>query len=204
MELRRLGILCGILSPPIWVSLIVAAGAMRPEFNHVTHYISELGEHGSSTEFLIRYAAFGFTGLLYIGFAAALIASFGTGWGSLLAAGLVGLDGAGRVGAGVFACDPGCAGFSSSQELHRLFATVGFVSGILAALAWGVSLRRHGWPRALSWYSFATGFVALILLLLMSWTRNPLNVGGLLEHLASAVLSLWILVFALQIERSLP
>src|SRR5256885_15054458 len=65
-----------------------------------SHYISELGERGSSTEFLMRYGEFGFTGLLYICFAAALLAIFRDGWYSTLAAGLIGLDGLGRIGAG--------------------------------------------------------------------------------------------------------
>jgi hypothetical protein len=34
------------------------AGALRPGFSHVTQYISELGERGSSTEVLVRYGAF--------------------------------------------------------------------------------------------------------------------------------------------------
>jgi len=110
MSLRRLGIVGGILGPLLWLSLIGLAGAMRPEFSHIAHYISELGERGSSTEFLMRYGAFGFTGLLYVCFAAALLAIFRDGWYSTLAAGLIGLDGLGRIGVGVFACDPGCGG----------------------------------------------------------------------------------------------
>ena len=201
MSLRRLGIVCGILGPLLWLSLIGMAGAMRPEFSHVTHYISELGERGSSTEFLMRYAAFGFTGLLYVCFAAALLATFRDGWYSTLAAGLIGLDGLGRIGAGVFACDPGCGGLSSNQELHHLFATLGFSSGILAAIAWGFTFHRRGWPQPLTWYSVGTGILALIFLLIMSWSRNPLNAPGLFEHLATGVLSLWLLVFAAGLTR---
>jgi len=188
--------LCGILGPVLWLSLIGLAGAMRPEFSHVTHYISELGERGSSTEFLMRYGGFGFTGLLYVCFAAALPATFRDGWYPTLAAGLVALDGLGRIGAGVFACDPGCAGHSSSQALHHLFATLGFSSGILAAVAWGLLFRRRGWSPLSTWYSIGSGILALILLLLMSSSRNPLHAPGLLEHLATGVLSLWLLVFA--------
>ena len=201
MSLRRLGILCGIVSPLIWLSLIGIAGAMRPDFSHVVHYISELGERGSSTEFLMRYAAFGFTGFLYLCFAAALLETFRNGWYSTFGAGLIGLDGLGRMGAGVFACDPGCAGLSSNQELHRLFATVGFLSGILAAIVWGFTFRRRGWPQLLTWYSVGTGMLALTFLLLMSWRQNPLNAPGLFEHLATGVLSLWLLVFAVRLMR---
>lgn len=198
---RRFGIWCGIVSPLLWLSLIGIAGAMRPEFNPVTHYISELGERGSSTEYLTRIAAFGFTGLLYVCFAAALPPTFGGGWRSWLAAGLIGLDGLGRMGAGVFACDPGCNGLSMNQEIHRLFATLGFVSGILAAIAWGIIVRRHAWLPGLGGYSVGSGVLALIFLLLMAWAGNPVNAPGLFEHLASAVLSLWILVFAVCLMR---
>jgi hypothetical membrane protein len=201
MSLRRLGIVCGILGPLLWLSLIGLAGAMRPGFSHITHYISELGERGSSTEFLMRYGAFGSTGFLYVCFAAALLAIFRDGWRSTLAAGLIGLDGLGRIGAGVFACDPGCGGLSSNQELHHLFAILGFSSGILAAIVWGFTLRRRGWPAPFTWYSVATGILALILLLMMSWSRDPLNARGLFEHLATGVLSLWLLVFAVRLAR---
>ncbi len=201
MSLRRIGIVCGILGPLLWLSLIGVAGAMRPEFNHITHYISELGERGSSTEFLMRYGAFGFTGLLYVCFAAALLATFRDGWYSTLAAGLIGLDGLGRIGAGVFACDPGCGGLSSNQELHHLFATLGFSSGTLAAIAWGFTFQRRGWPQPLTWYSVGTGILALIFLLMMSWSGDPLNAPGLFEHLATGVLSLWLLVFAAGLTR---
>ena len=201
MSLRTIGILCGIAAPLLWLSLIGLAGAMRPEFSHATQYISELGERGSSTEFLMRFAAFGFTGFLYLCFSAGLVATFRNGWATTLAAGLIGLDGLGRIGAGIFACDPGCVGLSAGQELHRLFATLGFLSGILAAIAWGIASHRRGWPRPLIWYSVGSGFLALMCLLLMSWSRNPLHAPGLFEHLATGVLSLWLLVFALRLMR---
>ena len=194
--MRRLAILCGIAAPILWLSLIALAGSVRPDFNHITHYISELGERGSSTEMMMRVAAFGFTGFLYLCFASVLPAVFRDGWPSILAAGLVGLEGLGRMGAGMFACDPGCEGVSSSQELHRQFATVGFLSGILASIAWGIIFRRRGWPRWLAHSSIVTGVLALVFLLLMSWSRNPVNAPGLFEHLATAVLSLWLLLFA--------
>src|SRR5437660_10683514 len=143
MSLRRLGIVCGILGPLLWLSLIGMAGAMRPEFSHITHYISELGERGSSTEFLMRYGAFGFTGLLYVCFAAALLAPFRDGWYSTLAAGLIGLDGLGRVGAGVFDCDLVCGGHSANKELCHLLSTLRFASGILPEIACGLTFQRR-------------------------------------------------------------
>lgn len=196
MSLRRLGSLCGILSPLIWLTLIGVAGELRPGFSHITQYISELGERGSTTETLMRYAAFEFTGFLYLCFAAALIADFRDSGFSRLAACLIALDGLGRIGAGVFPCDPGCVGLSSSQDLHHFFATVGFCSGILAAIAWGITFRIQGRSKTFTWYSVGSGISALIFLLLMSWSQNPVKTPGLFEHLATGILSLWLVVLA--------
>ncbi len=202
MDLQRLGILCGILAPLLWLSLIGIAGAMRPGFSHVSQYISELGERGSRTEALMRYFAFEFTGLLYLCFASRLWVTFKKNGVAQLATCLIALDGIGRMGAGIFPCDPGCAGFSLSQDLHRMFATVGFVSGSLAAIAWGITLRNRGWPQGFTWYSIGTGPLALIFLLLMSSDQNPLKTPGLFEHLATSILSLWLIVFAAQLFRN--
>src|ERR1041385_98102 len=100
MSLRKLGLCCGIISPVLWLACIAAAGALRPGFSHVTQYISELGERGSTTEALMRHGAFCFTGYLYLCFATAVLTTFHDGWRLRGAAVLIALDGIGRVGAG--------------------------------------------------------------------------------------------------------
>jgi hypothetical membrane protein len=195
---HRLGVLSGILGPMIWLLMIGIAGAMRPEFSHIRDYISELGERGSSTELMMRYAGFVFTGFLYLCYATTLMTGFRDNWLAVLGSGLLVLDGLGRIGSGVFPCDPGCDGVSASQDLHRLFATIGFLSGVLAAVVWGIIFFRQGWPRSLAVYSIVTGIAALILLILMQWSNSP----GCLEHLASGILSLWLLLFAVRLMRN--
>jgi hypothetical membrane protein len=202
MSLRKVGLCCGIISPVVWLALIAAAGALRPDFHHFTQYISELGERGSSTEALMRYGAFGFTGFLYIGFAAAVLGTLQDGWLQRAAAVLIALDGLGRMGAGVFPCDPGCVQVSPGPDLHKLFATIGFSSGISAALLWGFILRRVPPLRSLSSFSVGSGAVSLVSLLLMSRTTDPALGPGLFEHLATVMLSVWLLVFARRLLRA--
>ena len=199
MPLRKFGLYCGIISPILWLALIATAGALRPDFSHVTQYISELAERGSATEALMRYGAFGLTGLLYLCFAGALLATFRNGSLSRAAALLIALDGVGRMGAGAFPCDPGCVQVSLGPDLHKLFATIGFSSGILAAFLWGRLLRGVPRLRPLASFSVGSGAVALVSLLLMSWARDPALPSGLFEHLATAVLSVWLLVFAIRL-----
>jgi hypothetical membrane protein len=191
---RRVALLCGVVSPILWIGLIAFGDIVRPDVDAVTGFISELGERGSATELIMRWAGFGVTGLLYVCFAAALPSAAGTGrWRILLVALFVAVDGIGRVGAAVYPCDPGCQGTSRDQQLHRLFATIAFCSGILAALADGVLFRRG--------FAAAMGLSAMIFLLLMTWSDNPLDAHGLFERLATGALSLWMLVFATRMRR---
>jgi len=77
-----------------------------------------------------------------------------------LAAGLIGLDAwADRCGG--IRLRSWMRGLSSNQELHHLFATLGFSSGILAAIAWA-SLFIGVLASGLTWYSVGTGILALI------------------------------------------
>jgi hypothetical membrane protein len=169
---------------------------LRPDFSHLTHYISELGERGSPTEALMNGWAFGFTGVLYVGFAAALVATFRDGWRWTAAALLIALDGVGRMGAGAFPCDPGCVQVSPGPDLHRLFATVGFSAGVLAAVLWGLLVRRVPRLRTLASYSVGSGAVAFVCLVLMTRAGDLGLPVGLFEHLATVALSIWLLVFA--------
>lgn len=199
MTLTRLGVWCGVLAPLLWVLLLGVVGTMRPEFSHVTNYISELGERGSRTEFMVRFWAFGFTGVLYLCFALTYLLRLRADALGTVAALLLFLDGVGRIGAGVYACDPGCTDGSANQALHHAFATLGFSCGILAAILWGISFARVG--QGLGWaaYTVGSGLLSLLCLVLMIWRGQALNLIGLLEHVASAVLSVWLLVFALRL-----
>jgi hypothetical membrane protein len=200
-RLLRAGLWCGIVSPIVWLAVLGSAMLARPAFSPVTDFISELGEAGSTTEQFVRYAGFEFTGLLYIVFAIAVAALVRDGAWSAVAALLIALDGIGRIGAGVYPCDLGCESVSATQALHRLFATVGFCSGVLAAFAWGVVARRHAWLRGFANVSTGAGLLTTALLLLMTWGANPYPLTGLYEHLATVMISVWTFALAVRLVR---
>jgi len=203
VTLYKVGNLCGILAPLLWASAIVFCGSLRPEYSHFTQYISELGERGSSTEFIMRYAGFLPTGLMHMAFAAFLYVAFKGGRLAAIAATLLAIDGLARIGAGMFPCEPGCVGseLSLSQQLHSLSARIGFFALIGAAVTWGIFLQRYRSLRGLSLYSVGSGTVGLVFLLLMAWSAELRAGTGLYESLSSGVLSLWVLVFAARLWR---
>lgn len=203
---RRAGLLCGLVAPLLWAAVIVIAGELRPGFDHVGQYISELGERGSTTETFMRYGGFVATGLMHVGFAAAFYATLirvsDRPRLTLLVAVLIALDGIGRIGAGLFACEPGCAAPESlGQRLHGLSATIAFLAIAAAALLGAILFRRDKRLRSLSAYSFASGCAGLIFLALMSASEATHAYTGLYERLASGLLTLWAFVTAVRLRK---
>lgn len=202
----RLGLLCGLVAPLLWAAVIVTAGELRPGFDQVSQYISELGERGSATEVFMRYAGFVATGCLHIGYAAAFQATMirvaDRRRLTLLVAVLIGLNGVGRIGAGIFSCEPGCIGPEIlAQRLHSWSATIAFLSIAGAAILATILFRAVLQWRALAVYSFASGCAGLIFLWLMSSGESTQAFVGLYERLASGVLTLWVFVTAWQLWR---
>ena len=73
MRLLSLG---GAAGPVLFATAVVVSGALRPEYSHVTRFMSELGEAGGSRSYLMNYGGFIPTGLLLIGFSVSLFRSF--------------------------------------------------------------------------------------------------------------------------------
>lgn len=190
--------MCGICAPVLWALAITLCGSLRPGYSHLTQYVSELGERGSSTELLMRYAGFVPTGAMHLLFAVALYSTFKGRKLAPLAVLLLALNGLGRVAAGLFPCEAGCAEprVLLSQKLHTLAAGVGFFALIGASITWGVILRRRGGRGRLGAYSILSGLAALVFLVLMSSSEETRAGTGLYERLSSGLLSLWVLVFA--------
>ncbi|MGZ8916025.1 MAG: DUF998 domain-containing protein [Methylobacter sp.] len=203
ITLCKIGNVCGILAPVLWASAIIFCGSLRPEYNHFSQYISELGERGSATELIMRYAAFVPTGLMHIAFAAFLSLAFKDSPVAKLAAMLIAVNGIARIGAGMFSCEVGCAlpRLLLSQKLHSLSAGVGFFALIGASLLWGILFRRYQSLRDLSVYSIVSGCLALVFLALMSWSAELRMGTGFYERLSTGLLSFWMMVFAARLWR---
>lgn len=198
---RGAGLLCGLVAPVLWAAVIILAGELRPGFDHVSQYISELGERGSSTGTLMRFGGFVASGVLIVGYAAAFHATLARLGDrprlTRLVAVLIAVDGIGRIGAGIFSCEPGCAAPEVlSQRLHSLSATCAFLALAAAALLGTLLFRRDTGLRPLGAYSLVSGSAGLIFLVLMLESEATHAHTGLYERLASGVLTLWVFVTA--------
>jgi len=196
----KLGLVCGILAPVWWAGIIIYCAHLVPGYSHVSHFISELAARESPTQDLMRNLGFYFTGALYVLFALTMLWQFRRDWRALLSALLIMAAGAARIGAGMFPCEPGCDPhvISLSQEWHQHFAAAGYWLMMAAAIATGFAVNRYqGLQHVLAAGIGAAVWCAMFLAMLFIYPEWQ----GLFQRLASGVLSLWLLVFAVSLWR---
>jgi hypothetical membrane protein len=200
---RRLGNLCGMAAPFLWALVIAYSASLQQEYSHYSQFVSELGERGSSTEPIVRYAGFIAIGAMHIAYSLFLYATFRSQRLAAFAAALIALNGLAHACAGVFSCDPSCspADPSPSQTLHCVFATIGYFTFAGAAVIWGVVFRRYQSLRDLSVFSIVAGIAGLVFFVLMVYSIDLRAGTGMYQRLSSGVLLLWLLVFAARLWR---
>lgn len=193
-EKSRIFAAAGIAAPLLWAGAVIYCGSVRPGYSHVTQFISELGERGSSTESIMRIAGFYLPGLLVVMFALNLL-SRSAGW---LVAALLIINGAARVTAGMFPCDPGCPapGGSVTQAVHNAAAMVNGLSVLAAALVCSVRLWKIERGR-FAGYSLVSAIVGTVFLVLMVMNLTTRSDVGVFQRLSFGTMNLWLAVFAL-------
>jgi hypothetical protein len=186
----------GIAAGIAWAGAVVCCGAVRPGYNPVTQFVSELAERGSSTEAVMRITGFGIPGVLIVMFAAFLLTRSA---GPIVAVVLI-VHGVGRLIAGVFPCDPGCpaSGSSVSQAVHNAAAMMNGLTLLAAAVFCSVRMRRIGRNR-FAFYSLVSAIAGAAFLGFMFMDVATRTYVGLFQRLAFGVLHVWLAAFALSV-----
>lgn len=96
---------CGVIAPVLLTALWIVAGLIRPGYNHLTQYGSELGVGSNS---ILMNANFVLFGLLITPLALGLHKGINQGRGSRIGPALIVVVGATFIGSGVF---PASGGF---------------------------------------------------------------------------------------------
>lgn len=50
---RKILFLCGVFSPWLYIAMTIVGGAMRPDYSHIYHAVSELLEAGAANKCLM-------------------------------------------------------------------------------------------------------------------------------------------------------
>jgi len=186
----------GIAAGVAWAGAVIWCGAIRPGYNPVSQFVSELAERGSSTEALMRITGFCVPGLLVVAFAAFLLVRSPA---PIVAVFLI-IHGVGRLTAGIFPCDPGCpaSGSSVSQAVHNAAAMMNGLTLLAAPLYCSLRMWRIGRNR-FAFYSLSSAIAGAAFLGLMFMDVTTRTYVGLFQRLAFGVLHVWLAAFALSV-----
>lgn len=176
---------------------VVVATYQRPGFDHRSQFISELGERGSNTAFVINFVGIVPTGLLLAAFGVGLVVRYRAHRLMAIAGALIALHGFCRVMAAFFPCDVGCRPVapSLSQVVHNVSATIAFISLTAALFTTGVWLvkSKRGVVAVLATYTLGVAAVVAQGLLMANTAGGDV---GLHQRVALGALQIWVAILA--------
>lgn len=199
--IRTVAFWSAVVGYGLLVVMVVAGGAAWPGYSHVGQFISELGATGAPHARLVNFGAFLPIGLLISLFA--ILAMLIPPCGVLRTLGFLGIIvfATGYTGAAFFPCDFGCDPVkpdpSSSQRLHFLFGTAGYL--IAAPTLVALALAARTWPggRLL----FPLGLVCAAVSGLALFAMVP-PMEGLAQRFLEAAVGVWILACAFALRKA--
>lgn len=189
----------GALGPVIFYGLIVAGGFMSPGYNHMTQYVSELGQAGAPTAKLFNYGLMAVGGAMILGGLGFFLGARKLGAGAimpLLAAVAIGLFGASFVIGGLHPMpDP------MHQAYNLIYA--GVAAPLLAFLSLGDRTELSG-AKTLAVISFLASAVLMALMMnLGGFNLVHKTDVGLWQRGLIAATTLWMLSAFLSIPGAL-
>ncbi len=191
--------LCGVIAPIVFTIMLIAAALLRPGYNHVAQFISELGFGPNA---IVQNANFILTGLLISAFAYGMRKGLSEETLPRKVPALVAAFGLGLIGAGIFSGDPASP---SILAAHSLFATLALVAGVIAPLVSARRLRTDPVWRRYSTPSTVLGIIALVLLVVLYGgvfgTGTLAAWKGAIQRPLVATEFLWIEIMAIKLYK---
>ncbi len=193
----------GVAGPVLFSLVVFYSATLRPEYSHITNFISELGATGTSHASLMNYGGFLPGGILLAGFGLSLRWFLPRSRSTLVASVLTAVFGVGVAISGLISCDPGCpqVGGTTENFIHDKIAPVSFLCLIAATGILSVHFRSLPAWRSVSMYSGVTSLVALVLLVALIGSLETRALTGLWQRLMLAALFLWTAVIGLRAFR---
>lgn len=199
-RLTRSLLLTGVAAPILFGTATIASAALRSEYSHLDQFISELGETGGEFAWLMNYVGFMFSAALILVFVLAFRSYFPRTGMSYAASFLLVIFAIGVFFAGVYSCDVGCplTNRSPEQKLHDV-ASLALPAFTLGVAAWGVFFCRLNQWRRFGFYSLASAFFSLVILVLMIRSEMSRDGTGLYQRLFLGILFIWMIALALRL-----
>jgi len=189
--------ICGIIAPIIFAIIVIIAGLLRPDYSHLTNFVSELGAVGAPNAIMQRIN-FVLVGILIVAFTFGLHRGIGEGKGSIIGPLLIAIFGLSAVVSGIFSTDPIQPG-SFSDTMHSMSSAIGSTAAIIAFFIIPIRLEQDILWRRYRYLSIVIAVVAIVVSVVGTGLLGVLGAPGLAQRLFMAVLFLWIEVMAIRL-----
>jgi hypothetical membrane protein len=192
----------GVMGPILFTTITLLLGYLLTNYDPLNNFVSELGATNSSTELLMNYIGFIPSGILFSLFGFSLLIIVSKNLSSRIGALLIVLFGLGMTLAGIFSCDQGCPAMGTTEStIHDRVSAVTFISAILGIILLGFSFKKMSIFRNISVYTILTGFICLILLMIMINSFESRNLTGLWQRLLLLSIFLWTIIIGLRVFK---
>jgi hypothetical protein len=206
---NRLGALAGIIAPVLFVGVFLLEGWLRPSYDGMTQYVSELslGPRG-----WIQIANFMITGLLLLLFAFSVRAEFKEGKASRFGWILLAISALALLFSGPLVMDTASTPrdqWTLHGILHQLIGALGFftLAPVICFVFWRRFREDKKWQSLSPWTITATAIilVAIILLRMVPVPPDAANgytpYAGLIQRTVIITYMVWTFSFALKLFR---
>ena len=193
----------GALGPAFFTVVVLICSSLRPDYNHIALFISELGATGTTNDRLMNFAGFIPTGIFLISFGMSLILWLPKSFSSRIGSTLIIIFGIGVIIAGIFSCDPGCPRTGSLEnQIHDKVSGLIFLMAIIGILLVGISFDNlPPFKRAWANYSFLTVILSMVFLVALANSIESYTFTGLWQRLLLTTIFLWCSLVGIRLFR---
>jgi hypothetical membrane protein len=197
----------GVVGPLLFTLTTVICASLRPDYSHISQFISELGATGSPNAYLMNFAGFIPAGLMIALLGLSLILKLPKKFLTLTGSVFITAFGICMIVVGIFSNDfpelPEEAG-SLSNRIHDQVSLLMFLSVIIGILMLGISFRKLPSWRSIWIYSVLSSLISLGLLIALINSIPSLKYTGMWQRLFLLSIFLWMGIVGLHIFNTPP
>lgn len=182
----------GLFGPILFTSVFLICSSLRPGYDQINKFISELGATGTPNADLMNFVGFIPSGLMIAVFGISQLWLLPKGIVSRIGSTLIILFGVGMATAGVFSCDVGCPREGSFENMiHDQVSGPAFLCGIIGILLLGISFRKIPSWRSLWLYSVISALISLVFIAALINSIESYSLTGTWQRLLLLTIFLW-------------
>lgn len=194
----------GVTGPVLFTGVMLICVSLRPDYSHISQFISELGATDSPNATFMNVAGFIISGVMITVFGVSITFLLPKNLLSRIGSVLMLLFGVGMLVVGNFSCDIGCPREGSFENnLHDQISGPIFIMGIVGILLLGISFRKVPLLHGLWIYSIASALLSLGFMVgLINSIESKLLFTGLWQRLLLCTIFLWLAVVGMKLFRT--